>query len=512
MDDAAKDIIANLDFIKNKEDLEKEKRRVARRYHVMLSNADILEKLDELNKERYKNLLKIKNTRTAAGVTVVAVMTSPAPCPHGRCIYCPGGTTSPQSYTGAEPAALRAHQYDYDPFAQTRARIEQLERIGHATEKIELIIMGGTFTAREKDYREWFVKRCYDAMNFRDSTTLEEAMKLNESTKHRCIGITLETRPDFFMKDEINEALSFGATKVELGVQTVFDDVLEKIGRRHGVKEVVRATALARDAGFKVCYHMMPGLPYSDDERDLKAFKTIFEDERFKPDMLKIYPTLVIKGTELYNMWKRGEYEPMDEERAISLLTRVKSIVPPWMRIQRIERDVPVKNIEAGIRRSDIRELVHERMKEEGRECRCIRCREAGFKRSFKPGAIELKRLVYEASGGREVFLSYEDVENDIIFGYLRLRLTEEPIIRELKVVGESLPVGKKSSTAYQHKGYGRKLVEEAERTAQEEGYDTIKIICGPGVREYYRRLGYSLKGYYMAKKIGVRSELQSEP
>lgn len=508
MQEAIKEVILKLDSIKTKEDLERVKRETARKYHVMLGNADIFECLNERDKEKYRDLLRIKRTRTAAGVSVVAVMTSPAPCPHGRCIYCPGGTTSPQSYTGSEPAALRAAQYAYDPFAQTRARIEQLERIGHATGKIELIIMGGTFTARPKSYREWFVKRCYDAMNMKDSVDLQEAIMVNEKAEHRCIGITIETRPDFFMENEIREALSFGATKVELGVQTVFDDVLEKIGRRHGVKEIARSTALAKDAGFKVCYHMMPGLPFSDDEKDLRSFKTIFEDERFKPDMLKIYPTLVIKGTELYNMWRMGEYEPLDDERAISLLARIKAIVPPWVRIQRIERDVPVKNIEAGIKRSDIRELVHERMREEGKECRCIRCREAGFKKAYPYGRIELNQIEYKAAGVREFFLSYEDVENDIIFGYLRLRLTEEPIIRELKVVGESLPIGKKSNTAYQHKGYGRKLVEEAERTAQEEGCDTIRVICGPGVREYYRRLGYSLKGYYMAKKIGVRSEL----
>jgi len=502
MQGAVKEIISKLDSIKTKEDLERVKRTIARKYHVMLGNADILECLNEEDKERYRDLLRIKRTRTAAGVSVVAVMTSPAPCPHGRCIYCPGGKTSPQSYTGAEPAALRAAQYAYDPFAQTMARVKQLERIGHATEKIELIIMGGTFTARPKDYREWFVKRCYDAMNEKESANLQEAMRVNERAAHRCIGITLETRPDFFMENEIRESLSFGATKVELGVQTAFDDILEKIGRKHGVKEVVRSTALAKDAGFKVCYHMMPGLPFSDDEKDLRSFKTIFEDERFKPDMLKIYPTLVIKGTELYNMWRRGEYEPLDDERAISLLARIKEMVPPWVRIQRIERDVPVKNIEAGIKRSDIRELVRERMKEEGKECRCIRCREAGFKKSFKPGVIELKKMEYEASGGRELFLSYEDVENDIIFAYLRLRLTKEPIIRELKVVGESLPLGTTKNDAYQHKGYGKKLIEEAERIAEDRGYDRIRIICGPGVREYYEKLGYRLEGYYMAKPL----------
>jgi elongator complex protein 3 len=504
MQDAVKELVSRLDSIRSREELENEKKRIARKHHVMLGNSDIIEALSEEDKERYRELLQIKRTRTAAGVSVVAVMTSPAPCPHGRCIYCPGGVKSPQSYTGGEPAALRAAQYDYDPFAQTKARIEQLERTGHPTDKIELIIMGGTFTARDKGYRERFVKECYDAMDGDQSSNLEEALLKNEKAKHRCIGITLETRPDFFMTREINEALSFGATKVELGVQTVFDDILEKVGRKHGTTETVKSTALARDAGFKICYHMMPGLPYSDDERDFEAFKTIFEDERFKPDMLKIYPTLVIKGTVLYDMWKKGEYTPMDEERAIDLLSKVKSFVPPWVRIQRIERDVPVKNIEAGIRRSDIRELIHERMTREGKECRCIRCREAGFKKAKGAGRIELVRTEYNASKAKEVFLSFEDVNNDTILGYLRLRLMDEPVIRELKVVGQELPLGVKSDTAYQHRGYGKKLVEEAERAAGDEGYDWLRVICGPGVREYYRRLGFSLNGCYMAKKIGA--------
>jgi elongator complex protein 3 len=502
MREAVRELVSRLDSINSREELESEKKRIARKHHVMLGNSDIIEALSEEDKERYRELLQIKRTRTAAGVSVVAVMTSPAPCPHGRCVYCPGGVKSPQSYTGGEPAALRAAQYDYDPFAQTKARIEQLERTGHPTDKIELIIMGGTFTARDKGYKERFVKECYDAMNEDQSSSIEEAVKKNEKTRHRCIGITLETRPDFFMKREINEALSFGATKVELGVQTVFDDILEKVGRKHGTSETAESTALARDAGFKICYHMMPGLPYSDESKDLQSFRKIFEDDRFKPDMLKIYPTLVIKGTALYDMWKKGEYTPMDEERAIDLLSKVKSFVPPWVRIQRIERDVPVKNIEAGIRRSDIRELIHERMTSEGKECRCIRCREAGFKKTKRAARIELLRMEYNASKAREVFLSFEDIDNDIILGYLRLRLMDEPMIRELKVVGQELPLGAKSTNSYQHRGYGKELVAEAEHIATEEGYDSIRIICGPGVREYYRKIGYSLEGYYMRKVI----------
>ncbi len=499
--------------IKNKEDLEKWKSKIAKKYcMVNPRNSDLLRNLPIEIVKKYKHILVKKPSRTLSGVAIVAIMTSPFPCPHGKCIYCPGGPDkgTAQSYTGHEPAALRAAQYNFDPYEQTKARIEQLNAIGHPTDKIDLIIMGGTFTARPHSYQEWFVKRAFDAMNGVNAKNLEEAHLINEEAKNRCIGLTVETRPDWFMESEIDFSLRLGATRVELGIQTVYDDILKIVKRGHTVRESIISTRLAKDAGFKINYHMMPGLPGSTPERDFFAFEEIFENPDFRPDMLKIYPTLVVKGTELYEMWRRGEYEPYSLEEMIDLLVKVISIVPPWIRIQRIQRDIPAKYIEAGVRRGDLRTLVMEEMKNRGLRCPEIRCREVG-RRGGKN--FEMIRRDYEASLGKEVFLSYEDRDVDSIAAYLRLRLPSEhshrvemrdaAIVREVKVFGKEVPVGEREKKAWQHRGFGRKLMEEAERIAREEwGVSRMVVISGVGVRNYYRKLGYERLGPYMAKRI----------
>ncbi|MEM0493517.1 MAG: tRNA uridine(34) 5-carboxymethylaminomethyl modification radical SAM/GNAT enzyme Elp3, partial [Candidatus Thermoplasmatota archaeon] len=289
-------------------------------------------------------------------------------CPHGRCLPCPGGPVSntPQSYTGYEPAARRAMSNNYDPYAQTLQRLEQLKAIGHATSKVDLIIMGGTFTARDPWYQEWFVKRCFDALNKHASDTLEEAQMMNESAKSRCIGLTVETRPDWFRLQHVDNTLRFGATRVELGVQTVYDDILYVIGRGHTVQDSVDATRIAKNSGFKVCYHMMPGLPGVDNKKDMDAFRIIFNDQRFKPDMIKIYPTLTVGGTRLYDLWKDGDYEPLTTERAARVISRIKTMVPVWVRIQRIQRDIPVQYIASGVSKSNLRQIVKEEMDKNG--------------------------------------------------------------------------------------------------------------------------------------------------
>ncbi|OYT59765.1 tRNA uridine(34) 5-carboxymethylaminomethyl modification radical SAM/GNAT enzyme Elp3 [Euryarchaeota archaeon ex4484_178] len=499
--------------IKTKEDLERWKSRLAKKYRMLNPrNSEIMRRLPEDIVEKYHYILVKKPSRTLSGVAIVAIMTSPFPCPHGKCIYCPGGPDkgTAQSYTGHEPAAMRAAQHNFDPYEQTKARIEQLNAIGHPTDKIDLIIMGGTFTARPRRYQEWFVKRAFDAMNETEARNLEEAHLINESAKNRCIGLTVETRPDWFMEREIDFALYLGATRVELGIQTVYDDILEFVKRGHTVRESILSTRLAKDAGFKINYHMMPGLPGSTLERDFEAFKEIFKNPDFRPDMLKIYPTLVVKGTELYEMWKRGEYEPYTLEEMIELLVNVISIVPPWIRIQRIQRDIPAKFIEAGVKRGDLRALVMKEMKNRGIRCPEIRCREVGRKggESFK-----IRRRDYDASQGKEVFLSFEDDDYDSIAAYLRLRLPSEyahrpemldaAIVREVKVFGKEVPVGEREDKAWQHRGFGRKLMEEAERIATEE-WDVARmvVISGVGVRDYYRKLGYERLGPYMAKKL----------
>lgn len=476
------------------------------------TNYEILERVPEEYYDLVEPLLRNKPVRTLSGVAPVAVMTSPSDCPHGKCTYCPGGVSnnSPQSYTGQEPAARRASMNEFDPYRQTRSRLEQLKAIGHRTDKVDLIIMGGTFTSRPGDYQEWFVQRCFDAMNGSDSSSLEEAHSLNENAKSRCVGMTVETRPDWFREEQLNESLRLGATKVEFGVQLLDDDVLDRVKRGHHVSEVVDATRRARNAGLKICYHMMPGLPGSSPENDLRSFKRLFEDERFRPDMLKIYPTLVVKGTELYDLWKAGAYEPMSLDETVSLVAEMKKQVPPWVRILRVQRDIPVQLIEAGVRKSHLRELVMSRLKEQGSPCRCIRCREIGHVPSAKEVCRDAEAVFretqYGAAGGRELFLSYELPELDSIIGYARLRIPGDgssfASLRELHVYGQMAPFEGGRDKHWQHRGFGEKLLAECERRTSEEGLSKLRVTSGVGARNYYRRFGYERDGPYMSRCV----------
>ena len=499
--------------IRSRNELQRAKVRLCSKYGLkgLPTNADILARADESVYDSVLPLLQLKPSRTASGVAVVAVMTSPFPCPHGKCIYCPGGVDngSAQSYTGKEPAALRAAQHGFDPYRQTAARIEQLKAIGHPTDKVDLIIMGGTFTARDRAYQEEFIKGCFDGMNGTISNTLEEAQRLNETAETRCIGLTVETRPDYFYAEQIDFSMHLGATRVELGVQILDDDILAGVKRGHGVKEVAESTAMAKNAGLKIVYHFMPGLPGATPERDYESFRQAFSDERFMPDMLKIYPTLVIKGTELYEMWKRGEYTPYSLDETIDLLARVKSeIIPPWVRIQRIQRDIPAPLIEAGVKKSHLRSLVQERLKEEGKRCGCIRCREIGRTQTaienITPDNSDLMIREYRASGGEERFISYE--YDDRIVGFVRLRLDDNATVRELKVFGSLVPISEHSDSGVQHRGFGENLLEIAEGMSADSGYERIRVTSGIGVREYYRKNGYRPERPYMVKEIGGRA------
>lgn len=505
---------------RSKEDVLRIKRLFARRQGLSTipSDAEVLRaaKGTELY-GKLREILRVKPVRTISGVAVVAVMTSPAPCPHGKCVPCPGGVerNTPQSYVGLEPAAMRGKQHGYDAFKQVTARLRELESIGHDVSKVEIIVMGGTFPARDAEYKEKFMLGVFNALNrfnskAKSESGLEKAKRKNEIAKARCVGITFETRPDYAREEHIREMLKFGGTKVELGVQSVYDDVLERIKRGHGVNEVAEATRLLRDSAFKVGYHIMPGLPGSSFERDLRMFRELFENENFKPDYLKIYPTLVVEGTELYEMWKRGEYEPYTTEQVVELIAMAKRHFPEWVRVQRIQRDIPV-NAAIGLDKGNIRQLVHRRLKELGYSCRCIRCREVGH-RGVSPDEYSKAELVvreYAASGGREFFISFEIPEYDALVGFARLRFPGEPfievlkdaaLIRELHVYGRAVPVGH-DSNAFQHRGFGERLLREAEEIAKEE-YDRIAVISGVGVRDYYRKLGYRLKQGYMVKRI----------
>jgi elongator complex protein 3 len=473
------------------------------------TNSEILAVCPEELESKVLSLLRTKPSRTLSGVAVVAVMTKPAPCPHGRCTYCPGGVDmgTPQSYTGREPAAMRAIQHNFDPYRQTVARLEQLKAIGHSVDKVDVIVMGGTFTTFDSRYRTWFVRRCLDGMNGKDSRTLEDAQSLNEKASSRCIGLTIETRPDCFGEKEVDHSMSLGATRVELGVQTTDDEILKGVERGHGSDETKRATRLSKDRGLKVCYHLMPGLPGSTMEKDLRTFKEIFTDEDYKPDMIKVYPTLVVEGTKLYDVWESGAYEPYREEEVVNLLVEMKKRIPRWVRIQRIQRDIPAPLIVDGVKKGDVRLLAQKQLRESNEKCNCIRCREIGRIDNTvqaRDARVEMKRTEYRASGGTEIFLSFDEEETNGLVAYSRLRISNGVArLRELKVFGEVVPIEEDSGGRWQHRGLGKGLLEECERIVQEEmGINKLSVTSGVGARGYYRKIGYALEKPYMTKNL----------
>ncbi len=473
------------------------------------SNADILGSALPEERERLKMLVR-KPTRTLSGVAVIAAMTSPVRCPHGICIPCPGGicSSSPQSYTGREPAAMRAAQHNFDPYDQVMARLGQLNEIGHPLDKAELIIMGGTITSRPLGYQQWFVKRCLMAMNdypMKQTVgwrSFGDVANENERASVRNIGTTFETRPDWCKPEQIARMLSLGATKVELGVQSIRDDLLMAMKRGHLVEDTVKANESLREAGLKVGFHMMPGLPGSSPEMDLDVFKELFQDPRFRPDYLKIYPTLVVEGTELYEMYLRSEYQPLGDEDATELVSRVKALLPRYVRLQRVQRDIPAHLIVAGVKKSNLRQLAGQRLRTRGQRCNCIRCREAGLRGISGDDIerIELKQESYEACGAKEYFLSFEGDDESLV-GFLRLRLGAIARVRELHIYGPLVPIGTRKD-GWQHKGYGSRLVQMAESIARENGYRSIEITSGIGARGYYKRTGYDLLGPYMIKRL----------
>ncbi len=457
-----------------------------------------------------------KFARTISGVTPLAVMTRPANCP-GKCLYCPTYKDAPQSYTPESPAVLRAKSSGFDAGRQVKVRIRMFEDMGHPTDKIELIIMGGTFLAQPIDYQFRFVKDLYDALNGVESVSLEDAKKLNETARHRCTGLCIETRPDWCGEAEIKRMLEFGATRVELGVQILDDKIYKVVRRGHKVKAVVDATKRLRESGFKVYYHWMPGLPGSNPEKDLKLSRKLFNDDRFKPDGLKLYPTMVVQSTELEKWYQDGRYQPYSNEAMVNLIIGIKSLVPKYVRISRVLRDIPSKFIVAGLKDS-LRDIVRQKMKQQGIECHCTRCREYGHRTVLgrNIGEPRLTRLDYTATGGKEIFLSFED-DNETLFGLLRLRIQSRPvpalstgkkgneaIIRELHIFGPEVPLSLKNESAAQHKGYGKALLREAERIAKQEfKANRMVILSGTGAKEYYRaEFGYVSQGDYMVKSL----------
>jgi elongator complex protein 3 len=501
--------------------------------------------------------IQSKPGRTGSGVAVVAIMTKPSDCPHGKCTYCPGGKNSffgdtPQSYTGKEPATLRGIRNNYDPYLQVFNRLEQYTILGHSYDKVELIIMGGTFISQPKSYRDSFIGYSLKAMNDfsamfypdneldlpsfkrffglpgevgnknrterikenllrqKGKTDLGKDQLRNEKARIRCVAMCIETRPDYCLKPHIDKMLRLGTTRVEMGVQSLNNTVLKKVERGHTVEDTILATRLLKDSFLKVGYHMMPGLPGTSEQEDINMLKQLFSNPDFRPDALKIYPCMVIPGTKLYSDFKNGSYLPLSTESAAELIAKFKPHVPTYCRIMRVQRDIPSYVAKAGVDKTNLRQYVDKIMEKEHLSCSCIRCREPKA-RTIELNDIKINRLEYESSGGTEVFISADDSKNNILAGFCRLRIPSEPFrkeiisgsagIRELHVYGEMANLGDKG--AVQHRGIGKRLLREAEKLSREKfGKTSMVIISGIGVREYYRKLGYTKKGPYMVKRL----------
>lgn len=510
---------------------EKRKREYAEKHSMpCFSNIELLAAYRELlekkeiapDKKLFKVLQKQK-TRTLSGIASIAVLTKPWPCP-GNCLYCPTEKGMPKSYFSDEPAVMRAVLTEFDPFRQVQARINALNITGHLTNKIELIVMGGTFSTLPKKYQTWFIKRCFDAANGSVEAqnveaqnlaplhfaSLQTAQKRNESAKNRIIGLTLETRPDYITKKEILWFRELGATRVEIGVQSIYDDVLKKNRRGHSVKETIRATKLLKDAGLKINYHLMPNLYGSTIKRDLEMFETLFNNPNFKPDLIKIYPCVVTRDSDLEKLYREKKFTPYTNAQLVELIMNIKKVIPPYVRIMRLGRDIPAPDIIGGNKLSNIRQIVHQKMETEHAKCQCIRCREIRDEKIIKEN-IKMVRRDYNASGGTEIFLSFEDTKKDKLIALLRLRipsldvfipvLKNASIIREVHTYGETLEFSDRKKRASQHVGYGKLLITEAEKITNKEcNLSRITVISGIGARNYYRKIGYRLRETYMIK------------
>ena len=509
--------------------LSKLKHDIGKKYRVptIPKLVEIIAALPENYKAKLTPYLKAKPIRTASGIAVVALMSKPHRCPHiamtgNICVYCPGGPDSDfeystQSYTGYEPTSMRAIRARYNPYIQTKDRIEHLKKLGHDCDKVEFIVMGGTFMSLAADYRDYFIRNLHDALSGHSSKDHKEAVIYSEQSKAKCIGITIETRPDYCLKPHLSDLLSYGCTRLEVGVQSIYEDVARDTNRGHTVDSVITCFKMSKDAGYKVIAHMMPDLPNMGYERDLESFKEFFENPDFRADGLKVYPTLVIRGTGLYELWKQGKYKNYHPTFLIDLIAKILNMVPPWVRIYRIQRDIPMPLVTSGVEHGNLRDLALKRMKDLNLVCRDVRTREVGIQEihnKVKPENIELIRRDYYANGGWETFISYEDPRQDILIGLLRLRKcagsTFRPelkggcsIVRELHVYGSVVPIHFRDPNKFQHQGYGTLLMEEAARIAKEEhGSKKLAIIAGVGTRNYYRKLGYELDGPYMSKML----------
>jgi elongator complex protein 3 len=455
--------------------------------------------------------IRMKPMRTLSGVTTVTVLTQPYPCP-GKCIFCPTDLRMPKSYLPDEPGAMRAYQHDFDPFAQVASRLEALEAVGHPTDKIELLILGGTWSSYRRDYQEWFVRRCFDAMNAVVFDTLEEAHRYNETAEHRNVGLVIETRPDHIDPDELAWLRRLGVTKVQMGAQSLDDRILELNKRGHTAAETLKATAMLRAAGFKIVLHWMPNLLGATPAADREDFIRLWQGHC--PDEIKIYPTQLLENADLYAYWQRGEYHPYTTGELIDLIADVKLSIPRYCRVNRVIRDIPSTHVVEGNRRTSLRQDVKQELNRRGQRCQCVRCREVRGQ-DIRLEELETEDLVYPAGFAEEHFLSFK-TRDDHLAGFLRLSLpvlAEIPslgladldgaaIIREVHVYGQSVPVGAGQDGAAQHIGLGTRLLRQAERVAQARGYRRIAVIAAVGTRRYYLRRGFKRGDLYLVKDL----------
>jgi elongator complex protein 3 len=482
-------------------------------YHQMVASGEILAEPALLAR------IRMKPVRTLSGVTTVTVLTKPYPCP-GKCIFCPTDVRMPKSYLPDEPGAMRGLEHNFDPFEQVRSRLEALAAVGHPTDKIELLILGGTWSSYRRDYQEWFVKRCFDALNETDASSAMEkvapgeltyAQMLNETASHRNVGLVIETRPDEITPDELRWLRYLGVTKVQLGAQSLDDRILELNKRGHDVARTRRAVALLRAAGFKVVLHWMPNLLGATPESDRADFARLWDE--LCPDEIKIYPNQLLANAELYEYWLRGEFHPYTTEQLIDLLAEIKPTIPRYCRVNRVIRDIPSTHVVEGNRRTSLRQDVHDEMKRRGTRCQCVRCREVRGA-PIDPALLQLEDLTYAAGAAEEHFISYVTPE-DRLAGFIRLSLpgTDSPdtglsdlqgaaLIREVHVYGQSLPVGAEQPGAAQHAGLGTHLLAEAEKIARQRGYRRLAVIAAVGTRKYYLERGFERGELYLLKPL----------
>lgn len=507
-------------------DIDSAKRTICKQTKISKppTNSEILSELKKKNikNDHLKNILRKRAIRTMSGVAPIAVLTKYYPCP-GTCAYCPKEKDMPTSYLSNEPAVMRAINCDFNPYRQVQLRLHALENNGHLTDKLELIVMGGTWSYFPTKYKYWYIRECFRSANdfphdrekkeSKNPTLLEikkslaREQKRNEKARARIIGLTLETRPDYINQKELSEMRELGCTRIEIGVQHIDDKILQLNKRGHDIATTVEATRLMREFGFKITYHFMLNLPGSTPAKDLAMMKATYSDPRFQPDQIKLYPTVVARGSLLYKWWRAGKWKAYSTKQLVDTLIKIKSITPPWVRIIRVIRDIPEESIIAGNKITNLRQNIQAKMKEQGLTCDCIRCREAGHsitkdKKINSRESILINRQ-YKVNDGTEIFLSFESKDLKHLFAFCRLFLPENSdtaIIRELHTYGSVTPIG--ATGRVQHLGLGKKLIAEAEKITSRKKYSRLKIISGIGVRDYYRRLGYRLNNTYMIKRM----------